>query len=105
MKYFKDTYPEFGGAFVDENGKRIYIKEVIYNDPAIIVFWSDGRKTVTKKHEDDEFNTTTGIALNVLKKIMGSDFVAKLLEDWGEAKSHERRTLHDVRVAHKKKDE
>ena len=29
------------------------IKKVIFNNPATIVFWSDGSKTVVKAHNDD----------------------------------------------------
>ena len=32
------------------------IKKVIFNDPATIVMWKDGTKTVVKKHGDVEFN-------------------------------------------------
>lgn len=32
------------------------IKKVIFNDPATVVMWNDGTKTVVKKHGDVEFN-------------------------------------------------
>ena len=32
------------------------IDHVVFNDPATIVFWKDGTKTVTKCHAGDTFN-------------------------------------------------
>lgn len=45
-----------------------YITNVIFNDPATIVFWSDGTKTVVKCCEDDEFDEEKGLAMAVCKK-------------------------------------
>lgn len=44
--YMKDYTSMYGKA----------IKKVIFNDPATIVMWKDGTKTVVKKHGDIEFN-------------------------------------------------
>ena len=48
------------------------IKNVIYNDPATIVFWSDGSKTVVKCGEDDEFDEEKGLAMAISKKALGN---------------------------------
>lgn len=37
------------------------IKKVIFNDPATIVFWSDGTKTVVKTSYRDVFDKEKGI--------------------------------------------
>lgn len=50
-----------------------YITNVIFNDPATIVFWSDGTKTVVKCCEDDIFDKEKGLAMAVLKKLSGND--------------------------------
>lgn len=50
-----------------------YITNVIFNDPATIVFWSDGTKTVVKCCEDDEFDEEKGLAMAVCKKVSGND--------------------------------
>lgn len=50
-----------------------YITNVIFNDPATIVFWSDGTKTVVKCCEDDDFDEEKGLAMAVLKKLSGND--------------------------------
>ena len=43
------------------------IKNVIFNDPATIVFWSDGTKTVVKCGKDDAFDAEKGLAMAISK--------------------------------------
>lgn len=43
------------------------IKNVIFNDPATIVFWSDGTKTVVKRGKDDTFDPEKGLAMAISK--------------------------------------
>ena len=50
------------------------IKDVIFNDPATIVFWEDGIKTVVKTMEGDEFDPHTGLAQAISKKALGDDY-------------------------------
>lgn len=58
---------------IDIHDGDYYITNVIFNDPATIVFWSDGTKTVVKCCEDDTFDKEKGLAMAVLKKISGND--------------------------------
>ena len=44
------------------------IKKVIFNDPATIVFWSDGSKTVVKCGGNDTFDPEKGLAMAISKK-------------------------------------
>lgn len=44
------------------------IERVIFNDPATIVFWTDGTKTVVKTH-DEPFDPEKGIAMALVKKM------------------------------------
>lgn len=60
----------------------IYMKEVIYSNPATIVLWSDGTKTVSKCKSPDIYSRETGLALCMLKKIYGASTMRKILEDW-----------------------
>lgn len=46
------------------------VKKVIFNDPATIVYWSDGDKAVVKCMEGETFNRWTGFAMAVCKKMM-----------------------------------
>jgi len=79
----------------------VYIKEIIYNDPATIVLWSDGSKTVSKCAEGDVYNYETGLAVCVLKKLVGGVKVHDLFEDWLPT-SGNRVTLKQVRQKHRK---
>jgi len=59
-----------------------YIKEVIYNNPATIILWSDGTKTVSKCHSSDTYSKETGLMLCVIKKLIGSTRINDILRDW-----------------------
>lgn len=48
------------------------IKNVIFNDPATIVFWLDGTKTVVKCGEGDIFDPEKGLAMAIAKKAFGN---------------------------------
>jgi hypothetical protein len=47
------------------------IKNVIFNDPATIVFWGDGTKTVVKA-QDETFDPEKGLAMAISKKALGN---------------------------------
>lgn len=94
----KESTPRFGGYVLNDDGTEyIYIKQVIYNDPATIVFWSDGTKTTSKRDCRDEYNPEMGLILAVMKKIVDGKYVANLLHDWAPAEGQNRVTLADVR--------
>lgn len=48
------------------------IEKVIFNDPATIVFWSDGNKTVVKC-ENEKFDPEKGLAMAIAKKLLGGN--------------------------------
>ena len=48
------------------------IKNVIFNDPATIVLWEDGTKTVVKCQDGDEFDPEKGLAMAIAKKAYGN---------------------------------
>ena len=78
-----------------------YIKEVLYNNPATIVFWSDGTKTVCKCSEEDVYSAETGLSICILKKLAGGAAVHKLFEDWLPTNGN-RVTLKNVRSKYTK---
>lgn len=80
--------------------QRVYIKKVIYNQPATIVFWSDGTKTVSKCSPADEYVRETGLAVCILKKLTSPSQVRNLFDDWVTYRSNEV-SLADVRRNHK----
>lgn len=47
------------------------ILNVIFNDPATIVFWSDGTKTVVKA-KNEPFDPEKGLAMAISKKSLGN---------------------------------
>lgn len=54
-------------------GKKVTIENVIFNNPATIVFWSDGTKTVVKRQRGDKkFDQEKGLAMAICKKVMGN---------------------------------
>ena len=63
------------------------IKKVIFNDPATIVYWKDGTKTVVKVCEGETFSKWSGLALCYCKKMLcDNDTVKfhKLFKEWCE---------------------
>lgn len=47
------------------------ISRVIFNDPATIILWTDGTKTIAKTHGDDAFDPEKGFAVACAKKLLG----------------------------------
>lgn len=83
-----DTFPKFEGH-ITGTAKVFYcnilnstygigslripeIKNVIFNDPATIVFWEDGTKTVVKCQDGDEFDPEKGLTMAIAKKAYGN---------------------------------
>ena len=64
------------------------VKKVIFNDPATIVYWKDGTKTVVKCQKGDDFDLEKGFAMAFLKKCCGNkgNFNDKLIKIMKEAK-------------------
>ncbi len=48
--------------------------KVIFNNPATIVIWTDGTKTIVKKSKGDRYDREKGLAFCYLKKIYGKDY-------------------------------
>lgn len=48
------------------------ITNVIFNEPATIIFWSDKTKTVVKCQEGDEFDPEKGLTMAIVKKLYGN---------------------------------
>lgn len=53
--------------------QRLKIKKVIFNDPATIVLWEDGTKTVVKVQEGEIFDPEKGLAMAISKKALGNE--------------------------------
>lgn len=53
--------------------KDVEITKVIFNNPATIVFWSDGKKTVVKCADDEAFDEEKGLAMAISKRVLGNN--------------------------------
>ena len=66
-------YTYYGQMHVRGNGLLPRIEKVIFNNPATIVFWADGTKTVVKVQGKDRFNKEKGLAMAISKKALGNN--------------------------------
>ena len=48
------------------------IKDVIFNEPATIILWKDGTKTVVKCQEEEGYDPEKGLAMAISKKALGN---------------------------------
>ena len=64
------------GTFVyrdkQNNICRVSIERVIYSNPATIVFWDDGTKTVAKCSEENVYDPESGLLWCIAKKSYGN---------------------------------
>ena len=59
------------------------INKVIFNNPATIVFWNDGTKTIVKCKENDSFDPEKGLAMAIAKYHFGNDNTFhKVMKSW-----------------------
>ena len=57
------------------------IDRVIFNDPATIIYWKDGSKTVVKRSDDDVWDSEKGFCMAVIKKLYGNtSFIKRFME-------------------------
>lgn len=50
------------------------VKKAIFNEPATIILWEDGTKTVVRCAEGEKYDKFVGLAMCFLKKLSGSDY-------------------------------
>ena len=57
------------------------IERVIFNDPATIILWNDGSKTVVKRSYDDIWDSEKGFCMAIIKKLYGNtSFIKRFME-------------------------
>lgn len=87
-------------------GPSIRIKQVMFNGPATIVYWSDNTKTIVKCMEDEEFDPEKGLAMAICKRLYGGDFHRVFKDSLKNAetrKGNETKLARAARVAKAKK--
>lgn len=55
------------------NPKHPIVEKAIFNDPATIVFWKDGTKTVVKTQKGEKYDPEKGLAMAFSKKMFGNE--------------------------------
>lgn len=66
---------------------NVCIRKVIFNDPATIIFWSDGTKTVVKCGPEDTYDMEKGLAMAIVKKMAGNgNRFHKVFKQWRKPK-------------------
>ena len=73
------------------------IRKVIFNDPATIVLWNDGTKTVVKCMEGDTYSQEKGLAMCICKKALGNQY-HKVFKEW--IKNQQERSNNDSNKIH-----
>ena len=72
-------YNQLIDKIIDKCGKKKKvlrnIKKVIFSNPATIVLWNDGTKTVVKCGENETFDEEKGLAMAIAKRALGNDGV------------------------------
>ena len=63
--------------------RRVKIRDVIFSDPATVVFWDDNTKTVVKTRGGEKYDKEKGLAMAIIKKITGNtrDYY-KIFKEW-----------------------
>ena len=60
------------GAKNTERKNDMRIKKVHFNEPATVVLWEDGTKTIVKSCEGDIYDPEKGLAMAIAKKALGN---------------------------------
>lgn len=64
-------YFNINNSINKEENKPLEIDKVIFNEPATIVLWKDGTKTIVKE-QNEPFDPEKGLAMAISKKALGN---------------------------------
>jgi hypothetical protein len=81
----EDTKELIAIANMAINGKYTAdaVKKVIFNDPATIIIWANGTKTVVRCQEGDVYDKKTGLLLCLAKRLFGNEGeFNKVIKKW-----------------------
>ena len=70
----KTTKPQRKNAILSK------VDKVLFQDRATVVFWKDGTKTVVKCSDEETFDPEKGLAMAILKKLMGNKYYEDVKE-------------------------
>lgn len=57
----------------EEQYDYLAYERIIFNDPATIVLWADGTRTVVKACKEDKFDKGVGLKTALLQRVFGKD--------------------------------
>ena len=57
----------------EEQYDYLAIEKIIFNNPATIVIWADGTRTVVKACKEDKFDKGVGLKTALLQRVFGKD--------------------------------
>ena len=73
------------------------IKKVHFNDPATIVIWADGTKTIVRCQEGDIYDPEKGLAMAIAKKSLGNKGnYCEVFKKWLPKEDVEKEDANDV---------
>ena len=79
-----------------------YIKKVIYNGPATVVYWSDGTKTQCLCGKEDTYDQEKSLLICIFRKLYPLKKTNKLFDMWTNNNEEGVVTIKDVRKKDKK---
>ena len=73
VRYYREIINNNNYDQVNQKQLKLNIRKVIFNNPATIVFWLDGTKTIVKKANDEPWDPEKGLAMAIIKKYFGTN--------------------------------
>jgi len=80
---FHDAFSVFGAPCFYIEKQAPGVSRILFNDPATVVFWEDGTKTVVKATAGDKYVLYYGFLAALAKKMYGSNAkVQEMIHPW-----------------------
>lgn len=74
----------------EEQYNYLAYERIIFNDPATIVIWADGTRTVVKACKEDKFDKGVGLKTALLQRVFGKDIDKEINKIVDEANKREK---------------
>ena len=98
MNYINEMQFDAGSITMEYNNPCYEIKNVIFNPPATIVFWTDGSKTVVKTQNGEEFDPEKGLSMAIAKKHFGNKGnYFEVIKKWTEKYTAKKTIMESVK--------
>lgn len=96
-------YPWDIQKIINKEKKEMFkIKRVLFNNPATIVFWADGDKTVVKCQNGEPYDPEKGLAMAISKKALGNGrgYYDEFTKQLGRGQKHSAPEQFNSEVCH-----